>query len=183
LRYDRYIPYLPYVLSLPPHATPRVFILFFTGRRPPFRAQEVSTRKKKITTTPHTTANTPCLPAPSAHASYKGYGCNNAKPPRPPHRNTMIDVVVLGCGPIWTGEGAAAPFIGVHILGEIRPAGGFDTLAESRWEDQIGPSIPVQKIKHATINRRGPLNVRRISRGMEWRPCLWRRKLGGIFDA
>ncbi len=58
----------------------------------------------------------------------------------------MIDVVVLGCGLIWTGEGAAATFIGVHILGEIRPAGGFDTLAESRWEDQIGPSIPVQKI-------------------------------------
>jgi hypothetical protein len=55
----------------------------------------------------------------------------------------MIDVVVLGCGPIWTGEGAAAPFIGVHILGEIRPAGGFVTLAESRWADQIGPSIPV----------------------------------------
>ena len=65
------------------------------------------------------------------HASYKGYGCNNAKPPWPPHRNTMIDVVVLGCGPIRTGEGAAAPFIGVHILGEICPAGGFDTLAES----------------------------------------------------
>jgi hypothetical protein len=42
----------------------------------------------------------------------------------------MIDVVVLGCGPIWTGKGAAAPFIGVHILDEIRPAGGFDTLAE-----------------------------------------------------
>ena len=56
----------------------------------------------------------------------------------------MIDVVVLGCGPIWTGKGAAAPFIGVHILGEIRPAGGFDTLAELRWEDRIGPSIPVQ---------------------------------------
>ena len=36
----------------------------------------------------------------------------------------MIDVVVLGCGPIWTGEGAAAPFIGVHILGKISPAGG-----------------------------------------------------------
>ena len=54
----------------------------------------------------------------------------------------MIDVVVLGCGPIRTGEGAAAPFIGVHILGEIRPAGGFVTLAKSRWEDQIGPSIP-----------------------------------------
>jgi len=81
----------------------------------------------------------PCPTAPSAHASYKeGYGCNNAKPPRPPHRNTMIDVVVLGCGPIRMGEGAAAPFIGVHILGEIQPAGGFDTLAESQWKDRIG---------------------------------------------
>jgi len=67
----------------------------------------------------------PCPTAPSAHASYKGYGCNNAKPPRPPHRNTMIDVVVLGCGPIRTGEGAAAPFIGVHFLGKMRPAGGL----------------------------------------------------------
>ena len=57
----------------------------------------------------------------------------------------MIDVVVLGCGPIWTGEGAAAPFIGVHILGKIWLAGGFDTLAKSRWEDQIGPAIPEQK--------------------------------------
>ena len=57
----------------------------------------------------------------------------------------MIDVVVLRCGPIWTGEGAAALFIGMHILGEIRPAGGFVTLAESQWEVQIGPSIPVQK--------------------------------------
>ena len=94
----------------------------------------------------------------------------------------MIDVVVLRCGPIWTGEGAAAPFIGVHIMGEIRLAGGFDTLAESRWEDRIGPSIPVQKINHTTINRRGPLNVRQIGRGMERRPCMWRRKLGGIFD-
>jgi hypothetical protein len=90
----------------------------------------------------------------------------------------MIDVVVLGCGPIRTGEGAAAPFIGVHILGKIRPAGGFVTLAESRWEDQIGPSIPVQKINPTTINRRGPLNVWRIGRGMERRPCLWRQKLG-----
>ncbi len=67
----------------------------------------------------------------------------------------MIDVEVLGCGPIRTGEGAAAPFIGVHILGEIRPAGGFDTLAKSRWEDRIGPSIVVQKINHTTINRQG----------------------------
>jgi hypothetical protein len=34
------------------------------------------------------------------------------------------NVGVLGCGPIWTGEGAAAPFNGVHILGEIWPTGG-----------------------------------------------------------
>ncbi len=27
-------------------------------------------------------------------------------------------------------------------------------------EDQIGPSIMVQKLNHTTINRRGPLNVR-----------------------
>ena len=73
----------------------------------------------------------PCPTAPSAYASYKGYGCNNAKPPWPPYRNTMNDVVVLGCALIRTGEGAAAPFNRVHILGEIRPAGGFDTLAES----------------------------------------------------
>jgi len=92
--------------------------------------------KQKITsTTPqhyreHNRA--PCPTEPSAHASYKGSGFNNAKPPRLPHRNTMIDVVKFGCGPIWTSKGAAAPFIGVHILGEIPPAGGFDTLAESQ---------------------------------------------------
>ncbi len=134
---------------------------------------------KNFTTTPqhnrkHNRA--PCPTAPSAHASYKGYGWNITKSLRPPYLNTMINVVVLGCGPIRTGEGAAAPFIGVHILGEIWPAGGFHTLAESRWEDQIGPFIPVQKINHPTINRRGPLNVRRIGRGTERRPCLWRRK-------
>ncbi len=95
----------------------------------------------------------------------------------------MINVVVLGCAAIQTGEGAAAPFIGVHILGEIRPAGGFDTLAELRWEVRIGPSIPVQKFNHTTINRWGPLYVRRIGGGTEWWPCLWRRKLGGIFDS
>ncbi len=44
----------------------------------------------------------------------------------------MIDVVVLGCGPIQMGKGAMAPFIGVNILSEIWLAGGFDTLAESR---------------------------------------------------
>jgi hypothetical protein len=90
----------------------------------------------------------------------------------------MINAVVLGCGPIRTGKGAAAPFIGVHILGGIWPAGGVDTLAESRWEDQIGPSIPVKKINHTTINRQGPLYVRRIGRGAEWRPRLWQWKLG-----
>jgi len=36
----------------------------------------------------------------------------------------MIDAVVLGCGPIRTGKGVAALFIGVHILGKIWPAGG-----------------------------------------------------------
>jgi hypothetical protein len=35
-----------------------------------------------------------CTPSSSAHASYEGYGCNKKKPPRPPHRNTMIDVGV-----------------------------------------------------------------------------------------
>ncbi len=79
----------------------------------------------------------------------------------------MIDVVVLGCGPIRTGEGAVAPFIEVHILGEIWPAGGFDNLAESQWEDRIGPSTLVQKINHITINRRGPLYVRQIGRRTE----------------
>jgi hypothetical protein len=139
--------------------------------------------EQKITSTTPQHNRAPCPTAPSAHASYKGYGCNNAKPPRPPYRNTMIDVVILGCGPIRTGEGAAALFIGVHILGEIWLAGGFDTLAKSRWEDRIGPSILVEKINHITINRQRPLCVRQIGRGMERRPCLWQRKLGGIFDA
>ena len=103
-------------------------------------------------------------------------GLIKKKPPRPPHRNTIIDVGVLGCGPNWTGEGAAAPFNGVHILGKIRPAGGFDTLAKLRWADRIGPSIPAEKINHITINCRGPLYVRRFGRETEQRPCLWRRK-------
>jgi len=55
------------------------------------------------------------------------------------------------------GEGAAAPFVGVHILGKIRPAGGVDTLAKLQWADQIRPSIPVQKINHTTINHQEPL--------------------------
>jgi len=95
----------------------------------------------------------------------------------------MIDLVVLGYGPIRMGEGAAALFNGVHVMGKIRPTGGFDTLAESRWADLIGPPIQARKINHATINHRGPLYGRRIGRGMKRQPCLWRRILGGIFDA
>jgi len=65
---------------------------------------------------------TPPLSPP--HASYKGYGWNKTKQPQSPHRNTIIDVGVSGCGPIWMGKGAAAPFYGVHILGKKWPAGG-----------------------------------------------------------
>ena len=101
----------------------------------------------------------------------------------PPHCNTMIDIVVLGCGPILTGDGATAQFNGVQILGKIWAVGGVDTLAESRLENQIGLSIPVKKINHTTINHRGPLNVRRIGHRTKRRPYLWRRKLAGIFDA
>jgi len=60
-----------------------------------------------------------------ANASFKGFEWNKTKPQWPTHRNTIIDVGVLGCGPIWAGEGAAGPFNGVHLLGEIRPAGGL----------------------------------------------------------
>jgi len=86
-------------------------------------------------------------------ASYKSYGCNSAKPPRPPHCNTIIDVVVLGCGPIPTGDGATALFNGVHILGELQPAGGFDTLAKSQWKDQIGPCSHSIKTSQSTSIR------------------------------
>ncbi len=41
--------------------------------------------------------------------------------------------MVLGCGPIRTVEGVAAPFIGVHILGEIRLAVGLIT-----WPNRDG---------------------------------------------
>jgi len=97
----------------------------------------------------------------------------------PPHRNTMIDVRVLGCGPIRTGNGAAAPFKGVHILGEIRPAGGFDTLAESlggpNWTVYPGP-----KINHITINQRGPLCVGKSSVGQNGGPVCGDRIRGNI---
>jgi len=58
----------------------------------------------------------------------------------------------------------------VHILGEIWLAGGFDTLAESRWEDRIRPSIPAEKINHTKINRRGPLYVQRLAVGQNGGP-------------
>jgi hypothetical protein len=57
--------------------------------------------KQKINTTPqhnHEHNRAPSPTAPSAHASYKGYGCNNAKSPRPPYRNTMIVVRTGGGG-------------------------------------------------------------------------------------
>ena len=57
--------------------------------------------------------------------NYKGYGWNETKPLQLPHHNTIINVRVLGCGSIRTGEGAAAPVDWVHILGEIWPAGGL----------------------------------------------------------
>jgi hypothetical protein len=53
-----------------------------------------STSKKRENT--HYSFTIRYSPSSSAHASYKGYGCNNAKPPRPPHRNTITDVVVGG---------------------------------------------------------------------------------------
>ena len=99
-----------------------------------------------VTQEQNTTSTTPSQPRtqprPSARASYKGDGCNNAKPPRPPHRNTMIDIVVrrhrLGCM-FWAKFGRR---------------GGFDAQAASRWEDRNEPSIPVQKNNHTAINRR-----------------------------
>jgi hypothetical protein len=87
---------------------------------------------------------------------------------------------------VWSdsdGRGSGGAVYWGAYSGQNLAGGGFDTLAKSRWEDRIRPSIPVQKINHTTINRQGPLYVRRIGRGAERWPCLWRRKLGGIFDA
>jgi hypothetical protein len=82
----------------------------------------------------------------------------------------MINVVVLGCGPIRTGEGAAAPVIGVHILGKIWPVWGFDTLAELRWADLIGASIPVRKIEHTTITVGAPIMFGELAVGLNGGP-------------
>ena len=86
-------------------------------------AHPTSTGKKRENT--HYSFTIRYTPSSSAHASYKGYGCNNAKLPRPPHCNTIINIMIIGCSLIRTGEGAAAPFNRVHILGKIRPAGGL----------------------------------------------------------
>jgi hypothetical protein len=43
-----------------------------------FSSLSCSPHETKLNTTANTTA--PCPTAPSAHASYKGYECNNAKP-------------------------------------------------------------------------------------------------------
>ena len=86
---------------------------------------------------------------------------------------------------VWSdsdGRGSGGTIYWGAYSGRNSAGRGFVTLAESQWEDQIGPSILIQKINHTTINRRGPLNVWRIGRGIERRPCLWRRKLGRIFD-
>jgi len=48
--------------------------------------------------------------------------------------------------------------------------GGFDTLAELRWADLIGPSIPAEKINHTTINCRGSLYVQRLAVGRNGGP-------------
>ena len=67
----------------------------------------------------------PCPIAPSTHASYKGYERNNAKLPRPPYRNTMINVVILRCGPTRMGEGAAAPLLGFIFWAKFGRRGGL----------------------------------------------------------
>ena len=78
----------------------------------------------------------------------------------------MIDVCVLGCGPIRTGKGAAAPYNGVQNMGKIWPVGGFDTRAKLQWEDLIGSSILAEKMNHTTINHR----VRRLAVGRNGGP-------------
>jgi hypothetical protein len=70
------------------------------------------------------------------HASYRGYGWNKTKQPRLPHSNTIINVGVLGWGPIWMGKGAAAPFNGVHIMGIIQQA------VWQMWVSMTIPSLP-----------------------------------------
>ena len=68
---------------------------------------------------------TPCPTAPSAHASYKGYGCNNAKPPRTPYRNTMINVVVLGCAPIQRARERRHRLLGCIFWAKFGRRGGL----------------------------------------------------------
>ena len=95
----------------------------------------------------------------------------------------MIDVVVLGCSPIRMGEGAAAPFIGVHILGEIRLAGGFDTVGTLK--DGYVRNVPLPRVpqrQSASHLETEPVTMNPIHTGYSpvpsWIPTL--PKLGSI---
>jgi hypothetical protein len=100
--------------------------------------------------------------------------------PRQPITSRFVGYPTFAGRPCGWGAASIPP---QRSWGKSGVSGGFDTQAESQWADLFGPSIPAEKINHTTINRRGPLYVRRIGHGTERRPCLWRRKLGGIFDA
>ena len=50
----------------------------------------------------------------------------------------MIDVVVLGCGPIWTGEGVATPFMGAESTEKRCVIYVTAKIQESRmWQEQM----------------------------------------------
>ena len=120
---------------------------------------------------------TPCPTAPSAHASYKGCGFNNAKQPRPPHRTTMIGVVQFG-----RARKRRHRLLGCIFWAKFGRRGGLIP-----WPNRDGRTeldrLSRSKNNHTTINRQGPLYNRQIGCGTERRPCLWRRKLGGLFYA
>ena len=82
------------------------------------------------------------------------------------------------------GKGAAAPFNGVHVLGGIRPGGGC-TLAESRIA-MGGPNWTVYPGRKNQPYHNQPSVASlclAIGHGTQRRPCLWQRKLWGIFHA
>ena len=87
------------IINFPSRPTrpPLCLFLLSLAAAPPLPGKAHETKKYHNTQDNREHNRTPCPTAPSAHASYKGYGCNNAKPPRPPYRNTMINVRLLGC--------------------------------------------------------------------------------------
>jgi hypothetical protein len=89
-----------------------------------------------------------CTTASSAHASYEGYGCNKTKPPRSPHRNTMIDVGVFGCGPSRMGDGAAAPFNGCIFWSKFGRRG--DLIP---WPNRDGRT----KLDHLSLSKKSTI--------------------------